>query len=205
MKFLGIFMDGKLDWYEHIRFCKQKNSFCPVCSKNCRQYLNADAAKILYYSLIYPYLSNWMHLWGSTYKTYLEQLIILQKKAVHIIANADFREHSLPLFRQPGILPLSKLHEYCLGKFIYRQHNNLALVQIMGDIVYNHNIHNYNTRGLSNIHVQYYRTQIVANSFLNKGQYQWQMIPFDIRGVHTFHSFSGWLKHFLETQIAFAT
>ncbi len=77
-------------------------------------YLNADAdaARILYYSLIYPYLSNGIHLWGSTYKTYLEQLIVLQKKAVRIIANADFREHSLPLFRQLGILPLSKLHEY---------------------------------------------------------------------------------------------
>ncbi len=48
-------------------------------------------------------------------KTYLEQLIVLQKKAVRIIANADFREHSLPLFRQLGILPLSKLHEYCFG------------------------------------------------------------------------------------------
>ncbi len=35
----------------------------------------------------------------------------------------------------------------------------------MGDIVYNHNVHNYNTRGLSNIHIQYYRTQIVANRF----------------------------------------
>ncbi len=111
----------------------------------------------------------------------------------------------LPLFRQLGILPFSKLQEYCLGKFMCRQHNNLAPVQIMEDIVYNHNVHNHNIRGLSNILVQYYRTQIVANSFLNKGQYQWQMIPFDIRGVHTLHSFSGRLKHFLETQIALAT
>ncbi len=87
------------------------------------------------------------------------------EKAVSIIANADFREHSLLLFRQLGILPLSKLHEHCLGKFMHRQHNNLAPVQIMGDIVYNHNVHNYYTRGLSNIHVQYHRTQIVANIF----------------------------------------
>ncbi len=56
---------------------------------------------------------------------------------------------------------------------MYRQHNNLAPVKIMGDIVYNHNVRNYNTRGLGNIHVQYYRTQIAANSFLYKGQYQW--------------------------------
>ncbi len=118
VKFLGIFVDDKLNWYEHIKFCKQKIVSALYALKNCRQYLNADAAKILYYSLIYPYLSNGIHLWGSTYKTYLEQLIVLQKKAVRIIANADFREHSLPLFRQLGILPLSKLQEYCLGKFV---------------------------------------------------------------------------------------
>ncbi len=44
------------------------------------------------------------------------------KKAVRIIAKAHFRERSLPLFRPLGILPLSELHEYCLGKFMYRQH-----------------------------------------------------------------------------------
>ncbi len=49
---------------------------------------------------------------------------------------------------------------------MYRQHNKLATVQIMGDIVHKHNVHNYNSRGLSNIHVKYYRTQIVANIFL---------------------------------------
>ncbi len=88
---------------------------------------------------------------------------------------------------------------------MYRHHNNLAQVQMIGDIVYNHSVHNYNTRGLSNIHGRYHRTQIVANSFLNKGQYQWQMIPFDIQEVHTLHSFGGCFKHKLDTQIAFTT
>ncbi len=46
VKFLGIFVDDKLNWNEQIHFCKQKkNSFCPVCTKNCRQYLNVEAAK----------------------------------------------------------------------------------------------------------------------------------------------------------------
>ena len=99
-----------------------------------------------------------------------------EKRQFAYLANEDFREHSLPLFRQLGNPPLSKHNEYCLGKCMYRQHNHLAPVKIMGDIVYNHNVNNYNTRGLSIIHVQYYRTQRVANSFLNKGQHQWQMI-----------------------------
>ena len=88
---------------------------------------------------------------------------------------------------------------------MYRQHNNLAPVEIMGDILYNHNVHDYNTRGVGNIHAQYYRTQIVANSFINKGQYHWQMIPDDIREVNTLQSFSGQLKRYLGRQIALAT
>ena len=83
--------------------------------------------------------------------------MVLQKKAIRILANADFRDHSLPLFRQLCILPLSKLHGYCLGKFMYRKHNNLAPVQIMGDtsIVHNHNVHDYNARGLkSDVYIE---------------------------------------------------
>ncbi len=50
---------------------------------------------------------------------------------------------------------------------MYRQHKkNLAPIEIMEDIVYNHNVRDYNTRGLSNIHVRYYRTQIVANIYI---------------------------------------
>ncbi len=112
MKFLGIFLDDKLNWYEHIKFCKQKYSFCSVCSKKLYTVFECRCSKIMYYSLIYPYLSSGIHLWGTTYKTCLEKLIVLQKKAVRIIANADFRAHSslLPLFRHLGILPHSKLH-----------------------------------------------------------------------------------------------
>ena len=99
----------------------------------------------------------------------------------------------------------SKLHEYCIEKFIYPQHNYLAPVEIMGDILYNHNVHDYNTRGVGNIHAQYYRTQIVANSFINKGQYHWQMIPDDIREVKTAQSVSGQLKHYFGMQIALTT
>ncbi len=118
VKFLDIFVDDKLNWNEHINFCKQKLVSALYALKNCGQYLNVEATKILCYSLIYPYISNGLHLWGSTYKRYMDQIIILKKKAICIVANADFREHSLPLFKQLGIPPLSKLHEYCLGKFI---------------------------------------------------------------------------------------
>ncbi len=46
------------------------------------------------------------------------------------------------------------------------EHNNLALVRIMGDIVYSHNVLNYNTGGLSNIHARYYEHK--SNSFFFK-------------------------------------
>ena len=88
---------------------------------------------------------------------------------------------------------------------MYRQHNNLAPVEIMGDIVHNHNVHDYNTRRLDNIHGQYYRTQIVANSFISNGQYNWQMIPNDIQEVNTLQSFSRQLKRYLGMQITLAT
>ncbi len=119
VKFLGIFVDGKLNCYEHIKLCKQNNISCPLCSKKLQKVYECRCSKNLHYSLTCQYLSNGIHLWGSSYKTFLEQLIVLQQKAARIVC----------------ILPLSKLHECCLGKFMYHQHNNLEPVQIMRDIV----------------------------------------------------------------------
>ncbi len=61
VKFLGVFVGDKLNWNEHrngCHFLQTKNSFCPVCTKNCRQYLNVEAAKI--YLSIYLSWVGWL-------------------------------------------------------------------------------------------------------------------------------------------------
>ena len=70
-KFLGILIDNKLTWKQHIAYISGKISRGIGMIIKARQYLNKQGMLSLYYSFIYPYITYCIHIWGSTYKTSL--------------------------------------------------------------------------------------------------------------------------------------
>ena len=82
LQFLGLYIDEKLDWHEHINKCKNKLTSALYVINKVNSYLPVSALKTIYYTLVYPYLTYGIILWGSTYKTYLTKLFIIQKKIV---------------------------------------------------------------------------------------------------------------------------
>ncbi len=169
VKFLGIIVDHNLNWCEYINHYKRKISSALFALGRAKQYMTEDSSKLLYYTLVYPYLYNGLHLWGGAFKTYLKSLIILQKRALQISANASRLEHTCPLFqRLHYLLSLEQLHDYCLGKFMYSHIHKLAPALFREEIMHNRNVHQYHTRNSGNVHIKYYRTVKVKNSFVNK-------------------------------------
>ena len=79
LQFLGLYIDEKLDWHEHINKCKNKLISALYVINKVNSYLPVSALKTIYYTLVYPYLTYGIILWGSTYKTYLKKLFIIQK------------------------------------------------------------------------------------------------------------------------------
>ena len=55
-KFLGVIIDNKLKWNDHITYVKSKISKTIGLFYKMRQYLGRTALVNLYYSLVFPYL-----------------------------------------------------------------------------------------------------------------------------------------------------
>ena len=70
-KFLGIYIDEKLKWDEHIYNMNKKISKSFFAIRKARHVLSRKHLTTLYYSLVYPYLAYGVTLWGSTYPTHL--------------------------------------------------------------------------------------------------------------------------------------
>ena len=94
-KFLGVIIDKKLTWKEHIAFIAGKISRGMGMVIKARNFLNKEGLITVYYSFIYPYLIYCNLIWGCTYKTNLQRLVILQNRIVRIISHAKSRESSL--------------------------------------------------------------------------------------------------------------
>ena len=98
-KFLSVYLDNKLTWKKHIDYITAKVSRGFGLISKAKKLLNADALLTLYYSFLYPYLCYCNHVWGSTYVSNLQKLIVLQKKIIRMISGCRFRDHTDPLFK----------------------------------------------------------------------------------------------------------
>ena len=122
-KFLGVVIDNKLSWKDHISFvCRKVARGIGVIIK-ARKVLHNESLKCLYYSFIYPYMIYCNPVWGSACKTNIESLQVLQKRAVRIILGVHPRSPSEPLFTTLKFLNCKNIFK----KYLYIITGNVIL------------------------------------------------------------------------------
>jgi len=109
IKYLGIIIDHKLKWNEHIAYVKNKIAKGVGIMYRARSLLDKRRLVDLYYSFVYPYLIYCVEVWGCANQTHLTPLVLMQKKIVRIITFSTYLAHTQPLFHSLSILPLDKL------------------------------------------------------------------------------------------------
>ena len=143
-KLLGVIIDKRLSWKDHISYISGKISRGIRVIVQARKYLLKISLINLYYSFIYPYLIYCSHVWGSTCATYLNSLVILQKRVVRIIAGIKPRSPTDHVFKELKLLKCTDINKYLVGRLLYKVYNNdYPLFQAM--LVLNKNVHNHNT------------------------------------------------------------
>jgi len=155
-KFLGVVIDEKLNWAQHIEFVKSKISKGIGIICKARKALNSDTLKTLYYSFVYPYLVYCIENWGLASKIYIDSLFKLQKRLIRIIAGVNYLAHTASLFSQKEIMPLFKIYIYTVLVFMFKVYNNMFPSSITRMFTMNMESHNYNTR-----HSNFYRLPLM--------------------------------------------
>lgn len=163
-KFLGLTLDPKLNWHQHIGNLKKKLCSGIFALRRICGVLDTACIKQAYYGLFQSHLSYGLVVWGSS--PHADGAFILQKKAIRIIAGAPFREHCRPLFQNLKLLTLPSL--YILQCITYIL-NNPERVSMRSAI------HAYGTRGSHKIDLPQLRLHksesgllCMASRFLNK-------------------------------------
>ena len=93
-KFLGFIIDNKLKWKEHIDYISKKIAKGIGVIVKARKVFDKVTLLSLYNTLILPYLSCCIHIWGNAYQTHLQKLHVLQNKIIRIIAGVPRRTSS---------------------------------------------------------------------------------------------------------------
>ncbi len=90
-----------------MKFITTKIARSLFIMKQVKHFLPYESLRTLYFTLIHPYLSYGITIWGSASSDVTPRTVILQKRAVRTIFNAYYNSHTDPLFKQSRILKLS--------------------------------------------------------------------------------------------------
>jgi len=117
--FLGVFVDDNLSWISHISLLASKLSKSIGIIHKSKFFLSTHSLRILYNSMILPYLYYCNLAWGSTYKTNLQRIVILQKRAVRIVNNSAYDANTGPIFKKLELLKFHDIHLFQLAFFMF--------------------------------------------------------------------------------------
>ena len=89
-----------------------------------RFFISTHSLRTLYNSMILPYLYYCNLARAGTYKSNLQRIVTLQKRALRIVSNSTYIAHTGPIFKELKLLKFHDIHSFQLGTFMFSFKNS---------------------------------------------------------------------------------
>ena len=187
VKFLGVILDSKLKFDQHIRSVCNKVSRSIGILYKLKGFVPHSCLKTIYYSFVHPYLLYGLIIWGGTYAIHLNPIVVLQKRCIRLVCDAPYLAHSNPLFASTKILKLSDMYKFEVANYIFN---------IKSDPNLNRS-HNYETRNRNLLLPTFQRLSLTQHSIYFIGIQFWNNLPPNIKSAERRSLFRKQLKNYL--------
>ena len=150
----------------------------------------------LYFSLFHSIITYGILIWGSSSKSFLNQILVVQKKTIRVICGKDRYFHTKPLFLRLNILNFFDLFNYSVCIHLFKILVLDKYINLKNLILQNNVDHNYNTR-ISLLRLPFYSKSLCQRSLIYIGPKLWNLLPNFIKSIKTLSSFKRKLKGYL--------
>ena len=150
-KFLGVFVDDKLNWKKHLDHLIKKIKCNTKLLQINSKFVSKHVKKILYYSQIFSHISYCVGIWGNQIsKQQIDSLQKLQNKCIRLICKKNHITQKD--FTDLKVLQINELIKLENLKFAYKLNKNLLPKKIEECALHDHKgnslekTHQYSTR-----------------------------------------------------------
>ena len=192
--FLGVIIDEKLTWKDHISLVRSKLAKTVGILYRVRHLLNRSALFILYCSLFLPYLTYCADILGNTYKSNTQCIFLLQKKIVRIVYGAHFKDHTNVIFQDLIFFKFCDLVKLKTCEMMYRAFNKTLPVNLNNIFTVCEPNSLFNMRKKKDFVQKYTRTNLKAMSVSVVGAKLWNELDSNLRNIKTILLFKKKIK-----------
>ena len=192
--FLGVIIDKKLTWKQHIQHISNKISKTIALLRLLRHIFPKRILRLIYMSLIYSYLNYCNIIWGGAYDTVLKPLFILQKKAIRIISNSHYLEHTAPLFKSLKLLNIYQIFKYNCLLLVHKCTKANYFPEFKRKLQTCSSIHSHETRNNNKLRVPFEKLKLCQKSYKYISIRLWNDVNEDIKNIYSIITFKKKLR-----------
>ena len=195
-KYLGIFIDNKLNWKPQIQHVKAKLARGIGMVSKIRYYLDEASLLKMYHSFVQSHVTYNLLNWSCTHQSFLKPIETKIKKAIRTISFSKTKyDHTSPLFKKHEILPFFDLVQLKKASLMWQVTHGYAPSTISN--LFTRNQQNQLRFVLPRIKNEHDKLLLVYSSIKS-----WNLFTDSIKSTSTFSSFKAKCKKQLLLNIA---
>ena len=190
VKYLGVYIDNKLKWKNHIKAVASKVTRAIAMIRYTKKFIPKHTLKMSYQGLVEPHFRYCCSVWGTRGVTSRCTLEKLQNRVIRIITHSPYDAPAKPLLRQLRLPSIAEMIRQESASMVYKAINGQAptwLSSLFNSIsaVTNRILRNSNL----NLRPPRMKMKFGQNSFAYRGAKIWNSLPNDCRNANTFPTF----------------
>lgn len=169
-KYLGLILDQQLSWNSHIDILCSKLSTALFALRRVKATASPNILKTAYYALFETHIRYGITLWGGSSNSNLNRVLVLQKKAVRLMANLPPRESCREAFKNLQILTVGSIYIVEVISYALKQ-----------GLIRNESRHHHFTRQAQDYHLPAHRSALFTKKPSYVGARLFNKLPQDFK------------------------
>ena len=187
--FLGVVIDDKLTWKNHISYISNKISRVIGAISRLKKILPHNILLTFYQSLIVSHLIYCNIVWGGCSSAHVNRLFLLQKRVIRVITDSAPFSHTNPLFFKFRQLKIHDIHKLQVAIFMFSYLHNI-LPKFLNDCFQENNLTvPYTTRQSNHIRVPKLKYEFSRSTVIFIGPKLWNCLDPNIKNCPTLSRF----------------
>jgi hypothetical protein len=181
VRFFGCHIDPQLKWNLHAESVCTRLSRGVAILRACHNLFPKTVKLANHNALVSSYLAYCITAWGNACTAYVNPIIVLQKRAIRLVSNADRLAHTAPLASNLCVLLFDDIYKVrCLSLLFNIMHRYIEL-PLSCEIVHVNDTTEHFLRNANDFASIGCRLSIRQSSFVFAPLLFWKDLPNDIR------------------------
>lgn len=121
VRYLGIILDEKLSWKNHINDLETKLIKVIKAFKILKNWLPLKEKRKVYFAYVHSKIKYGIQLYGTANKGLIHKIQVMQNRAIKTLFQLDYYTPTLHLLSSYDLLSVKDLYRSCVAQFVYKQ------------------------------------------------------------------------------------